>query len=120
MALTPELDELMNRIRQFRDERDWDQFHSVKNLSAALTVEAAEVLELTQWHTSDKSIDIQHDSILRGKFESEIADVFIYLLLLCDKMKINPIKSAHKKIISNEQRYPISKAKGVSTKYSDL
>ena len=120
MAMPPEISSLLKKIIEFRDARDWEKFHTLKNLSSALAVEAAELMEITQWK-SDKEIELDlAKQGFRSKISDEIADVFIYLLLICDKAGVDPIVAAHRKILRNEERYPAEKVRGSAVKYSDL
>lgn len=103
------------RILKFREDRDWKQFHLPKNLAISLSLEAAEVLELFQW-TKDNSLPPD-----RWKdFESELADVYYWLLLLAHEFNVDLDKALSKKMVENEKKYPVAKAKGKSTKYSRL
>jgi NTP pyrophosphatase (non-canonical NTP hydrolase) len=115
-----ELRSLLHRIVEFRDARDWEQFHSLKNLAAALSVEVSEILEITQWRNEDELERAIGDEKLRSALASEVADVLIYLLLICERVGIDPISSAHSKIQLNEERYPVGKARGSAAKYTDL
>lgn len=108
---------LQERLRSFADERDWDQFHSPKNLSTALIVEAAELLEHFQWLTQDQSTNLSQDKLL--EVEAEIADIFIYLLRLSDKLGIDMLDAAIRKIARNEEKYPAEKVKGSAKKYTE-
>lgn len=113
-----DLTTLRDTLRQFAKERDWDQFHSPKNLASALAVEAAELLEPFQWLTEEQSRNLtpkQTQAVRR-----EIADVFIYAVRLADKLDIDLMEAARTKIAENAAKYPIEKARGSSTKYSDL
>jgi len=113
-----ELNEILVKIRLFAEQRDWGKFHSPKNISMALAVEASELLEHFQWMTEADSRNVA----LNKKLEvaEEAADVFLYLLRLCDEMEIDLIQAAHKKIDKNSLKYPVEKFKGVSTKYNKL
>ena len=113
-----ELEKLENKINEFNEERDWDQFHSPKNIAMALSVEVAEVVEIFQWLTEDQSYDTDSEWISRLK--DELGDVFLYLILLSSKFKINLIEVAKNKIEKNEQKYPVEKARGSAKKYTDL
>jgi NTP pyrophosphatase (non-canonical NTP hydrolase) len=113
-----ELEELLNEIEEFTKERDWDQFHSPKNLSMALSVEVSELLEIFQWMESDQSYELEDEKLLQLK--EEIADSFIYLLMLSSKFEIDPIQAAAEKLEGNRDKYPINKSKGSSKKYTDL
>ncbi len=112
-----DLDEIKKKLRQFALARDWDQFHSPKNLSMALAVEASELRERVQWRSEEQSSNLtveQHKAV-----EEEMADVFLYLLRLADKLNINLLKAADDKISKNELKYPAEKVKGSSKKYTE-
>lgn len=113
-----EIDQLLERIRAFAIERDWEKFHSPKNISMALAAEVAELLEHFQWMTESESRNT--DSRQRAEIADEAADVFLYLLRLCDEIDIDLIKAANKKIDKNAIKYPVEKSKGRSTKYTKL
>ena len=112
------LDSLTQALRRFAAERDWDQFHSPKNLAAALTVEAAELLEHFQWLTEDESRHLAADR--RAEVGQEMADVLLYLLQIADKLQIDLIAAAHEKLMLNAVKYPVEHARGSSAKYSEL
>ena len=99
------MNELIEKIRQFRNDRDWDQYHSPKNLAMALMVEAAELAELFQWLTQEESHELVRTR--REAIEDEIGDVLIYLANLADKCGIDPLEAAHKKIVKNRSKYPV-------------
>jgi NTP pyrophosphatase (non-canonical NTP hydrolase) len=113
-----ELSGLLAKLRAFSEARDWDQFHSPKNLACALSVEASELLEQFQWMKEDESRKLSSEKL--AAVESEVADVFCYLLMISEKLGVDLIKSANKKIELNESRYPIDKSKGKSCKYKEL
>lgn len=114
------LDDIQQQLRHFRDERDWQQFHSLKNLIISLNLEAAEVLELAQWKT-DAQFESSLGSIeIRTALADECADVLAYLLLICDAAKIDLLAAAAAKIEKNRQRYPVDLARGTSRKYDRL
>lgn len=113
-----ELDQLRDAIRQFADERDWDQFHSPKNLATALTVEAAELLEHFQWLKEEASKQLSPQK--HAEVQAELADVFIYLIRLADKLNVDLIAAANEKIAANAKKYPIEKSKGSAKKYNEL
>jgi NTP pyrophosphatase (non-canonical NTP hydrolase) len=108
---------LRNALRQFAAERDWDQFHSPKNLAAALAVEAAELLERFQWLTEDQSRKLPPAELARVR--EEMADVLNYLVRLADKLDVDLLEAARDKIVINAQKYPVEKARGSARKYSD-
>lgn len=111
------LTDIRNLVRAFVSARDWDQFHTPKNLASALCVEAAELLEPFQWLktggvgelSTEKRIEIRH----------EIADVFLYLVMLADKMEVDLIEAAKEKIVLNEIKYPAERVRGDARKYNE-
>ena len=112
------LDQLRDSLRQFAAERDWDQFHSPKNLAMALAVEAAELLERFQWVTEEDSKRLPPAEL--AAVREEMADVLNYLVRLADKLDVNLLEAAREKIALNAQKYPVDKARGSAKKYSDL
>lgn len=112
------LDALRDKLRAFAAERDWDQFHSPKNLSMALAVEASELLEHFQWLTEAESKHLSEDK--REEVAHEIADVLLYLVRIADKLDINLIEAANKKLALNAEKYPAGKARGNNKKYTEL
>lgn len=112
------LTDLAELLREFADERDWEQFHSPKNLAMALTVEAAELLEEFQWLTEQQSRQPEQESLKRIK--EEIGDVMIYLVLLSHHLSIDPMAAAFEKIEKNREKYPAEKARGSAKKYTEL
>ncbi len=114
------LRELISEVIDFRDQRDWRQFHTFKNLSTALSVEASELLELTQWMNDDQAEEKLKDPDFRLAVSDEIADVFIYLLLVCETSGVNLLEAADRKIKINNEKYPVERSKGTSAKYTEL
>ncbi|HXA92215.1 MAG TPA: nucleotide pyrophosphohydrolase [Steroidobacteraceae bacterium] len=112
------LDELRDALRRFAAERDWDQFHSPKNLAIALSVEAAELLENFQWRTDADSSAL--DAAKRDDVRDEMADVLLYLIRLADKLDVDLRAAAEHKMNVNARKYPIEKARGSSRKYTEL
>lgn len=110
-----ELSDLTDRIVQFRDERDWEQFHSPKNLAAAISVEAAELQELFLWEDGSEPDPSRSDDVAE-----EIADVLIYALLFCHQMDVDPARAVREKLELNRERYPVDQARGRSDKYTEL
>ena len=106
---------LQKEIQKFVAERDWQQFHSPKNLAMALTVETAELQEIFQWLTEEASYSLDSETL--EHIEEEIGDVMIYLTTLAAKFDINPIEAALKKIQRNMEKYPAEKVRGKSAKY---
>lgn len=113
-----ELIKLRDALRQFAGERDWEQFHSPKNLAAALSVEASELLEHFQWLTEEESKNLSAES--RHAVSLEAADVLLYLIRLSDKLDIDLIAAAKEKMLLNAKKYPVDKARGLSKKYDEL
>jgi NTP pyrophosphatase (non-canonical NTP hydrolase) len=108
---------LQQRLAAFAAARDWDQFHSPKNLAMALSVEAAELVEEFQWLTEEQSRRL--DTERRERVRLELADVFIYLLRVADKLDVDLLQAADDKIALNEQKYPAERVRGDSRKYDD-
>lgn len=111
------MENLKRRLREFARERDWEQYHSPKNLAMALSVEVAEIVELFQWLTEEESGNLSLDK--RGELEEEIGDVLIYLVRLADGFDIDPLHAAMKKLEKNAKKYPVQKVKGKSLKYTE-
>lgn len=111
------LEELKKNLRQFAHERDWDQFHSPKNLSMALVAEVAELVEHFQWLTEEQSRNLTPEKI--AEIELEIADIQIYLVRLADKLKVDVMAAVEKKLAINAEKYPPEKVRGSSKKYSE-
>jgi NTP pyrophosphatase (non-canonical NTP hydrolase) len=109
---------LRDSLRRFAEERDWDQFHSPRNLATALIVEAAELLEHFQWQTQSESERPTTDDLTT--IGEEMADVLIYLVRLADKLDVDLFEAARRKIELNANKYPPGQARGGSRKYTDL
>jgi len=105
---------LVNRLLAFRDERDWARFQTPKNLALSISLEAAELLEHFQWTLEDEPLS--RDTI--QALSEEVADILIYLLLLAEKMGIDPVRAAHDKIETNAAKYPAELVRGKSWKYT--
>jgi NTP pyrophosphatase (non-canonical NTP hydrolase) len=112
------LSQLRDALRQFAAARDWDQFHSPKNLAAALSVEAAELLEIFQWLTEEESRNLPPAEL--AKVRDEMADVLNYLVRLADKLDVNLLEAARDKVKRNAEKYPVEKSRGHARKYSEL
>lgn len=103
---------VIDALKEFRDERDWEQFHNPKDLAIALSIESNELLEQFLWKdSSEANID---------KLKDELADVFSYAFLLADKLEFDIEEIINKKISKNEKKYPVDKAKGNAKKYNEL
>jgi NTP pyrophosphatase (non-canonical NTP hydrolase) len=112
-----QLTTLRDEIRTFVAERDWDQFHSPKNLSSALCVEAAELLEHFQWLATGTRDELGSEKTVQVKHE--MADVFVYLIRLADKLDVDLFEAVIEKMAINRRKYPADKVRGDSRKYSD-
>lgn len=112
------IEDIRKQLADFAKERDWDQFHSPKNLTMGLASEAAELLEIFQWLTEEQSKDIVKNEKEMALVREEIADVFIYLVRIADKLGIDIEKEVNKKMRVNEKKYPIELSKGNATKYN--
>lgn len=115
-----DITKMQSIINDFANERDWKQFHTPKNISMALNIEASELMEIFQWLTPEESCLITKDPMKKACVEDEISDVFIYLLRMADLLKIDIEKSVMNKIKKNALKYPIDKSKGNSKKYNEL
>ena len=113
-----EFDDLVRKIRDFVDERDWEQFHSPKNLSMALVVEASELVEIFQWLSEEQSLNLDPDQMQR--VEEEAADVMNYLIRICDRLDIDLLKATDRKIQINSEKYPAEQVRGSALKYSEF
>jgi|SRR5690606_217752 len=111
------LRDLQQQLRRFAADRDWDQFHSPKNLSMALAVEAAELVEQFQWLTEAQSAQLEPDR--RERVRMELADVFIYLLRLADKLDVDLLRAATDKMALNARKYPAGQVRGDPRKYTE-
>ena len=110
--------ELTTLVRAFADNRDWQQFHTARNLVLALVGETGELAAEFQWISDDNIVSALQDTDKREAVGSELADVFIYLLRLADVIGINLVEELGKKIMVNEERYPVDKARGSAAKYT--
>ena len=107
-----QFDTLLQLVKQFRDERDWEQFHNSKDLAVAINVEAGELLELFLWKNAGEEN--------KEKVKAELADIFVYALLFADKYGFDIEAIVKEKMQSNAEKYPVDKAKGTAKKYTEL
>jgi len=114
------LPEIELEILKMVEDRDWDQFHSVKNLAMALTVEASELMEIFQWLTEEQSNQIGLDPKLKTRVSDEMADVFVYLLRMASKTGIDLDTAIREKMEKNKAKYPIELSRGNSKKYTEF
>jgi NTP pyrophosphatase (non-canonical NTP hydrolase) len=112
-----DLEELRARVRAFVAERDWERFHSPKNLAMALSVEASELVELFQWLTEEESVAL--DPARRARVADELADVLWFLVRLADRLDIDLLQAAERKLAANAAKYPANKVRGRAAKYTD-
>jgi len=115
-----ELNDLISEIVAFRDARDWRQFHTPRHLAAGLSIEAAELQETMLWRSDAEVESYLADPQGRLTVQREVADVLIYALLICHEAKFTPADAIREKLAENARKYPVGKARGVSTKYTDL
>ena len=107
--------QVIRQLKKFRDERDWKQFHDSKNLATAISIEAAELNELYLWKTIKESEEVNVE-----KIKEELADILSFSFLLAEKHGLDPFEIVAEKIKVNAEKYPVHKAKGTATKYTDL
>ena len=111
------MNDLGDAIKAFTEERDWEQFHSPKNLAMALSVEASEVVEHFQWLTEKQSENLPPGKL--AEVREEIGDVMIYLVKLADKLGVDPVEAAKAKLEINERKYPAELVRGKASKYTE-
>ena len=116
--MSKDLEYILNKIKKFRDERDWMQFHDPKNMAISIILEASELLEHFQWKTKAEAEEYIKKN--RAKVEEEIADIALYLFELADNLDINLLMVMEEKIKENAKKYPVDKAKGNAKKYREL
>lgn len=109
---------IVERIRSFAHERDWEKFHSPKNISMALSVEASELMEHFQWLSEEESRNLSDQKL--DEVSQEIADVFLYLLRMSDELGVDLLEVADNKMNLNEKKYPVDKSKGNAKKYTEF
>jgi len=112
--------EIIEQMLKFRSDRDWEQFHKPKDLAISLTLEAAELLECFQWKTDAEIEELLNDPKKKKEIEEEIADIAIYLHLLCHDLNIDLDDVIKEKIKANELKYPVEKSKGNAKKHTEL
>ena len=107
--------ETIEKVINFRNERNWSQFHNPKDLAISISLESAELLECFQWSGSDTEVESKHKEM-----KEELSDIFIYAVLLADRLKINLDEAIHEKIVQNAKKYPVEKSFGKSSKYTEI
>lgn len=113
------INELKTQAAAFANERDWEQFHTPKNLAMALAGEAGELLEIFQWMESEESF-LANDPKAKSRAEEEIADILIYLVRISDRLGLDPLVAAEEKLKINAEKYPVELAKGNAKKYTEF
>ena len=111
---------LTQALIKFRDERDWSQFHTLRNLIVSLNLEAAELLELTQWKSDAEVASISGDETRMEALRDECADILLYLVLIAEKAGFDLLSAAESKLNKNAMKYPSDKCRGSSRKYTEL
>lgn len=114
------LNTIKNLLIKFRDDRNWQQFHTLKNLIISLNLESSELLELTQWKTDEELAGLKSDSKFQARLKEECADVFLYLLLIAGESGFDLMQAAEEKIKKNAARYPVELSYGSAKKYTEL
>lgn len=109
------MDNLVEKINQFRDARDWRQYHNEKDLAISISLEASELLELFQWRSSEEAVQKKLPQL-----EEELADVLIYAMMLASNLDLDIEQLVLNKLAKNEQKYPVAKSKGRKEKYTEL
>lgn len=112
--------DIQRRIANFAKERDWDQFHTPKNLVMALSVECSELVEIFQWLNEQESQDVMCDATSAERIRHEVADITVYLLRIADKLGIDLERAIDEKMKHNAKKYPAELARGSAKKYYDL
>jgi NTP pyrophosphatase (non-canonical NTP hydrolase) len=107
-----DIQEIIQKLIEFRNERDWEQFHNAKDLAVAISIEAGELLELFLWKKAEEAD--------KEKIKKELADIFAFAFLLADKYDLNVKEIVMQKIDENQRKYPLEKAKGTAKKYNEL
>ena len=118
--MSSELEDLLEKIQAFSDERDWSQFHTAKNLIIAVSAEVGELAEVVQWKSDQEAAEYLNTPEGKSKLSEEVADVAIYLLRICQQQNLNFIDILNKKMELNSLNYPIEKSKGSARKYTEL
>lgn len=111
------IEEFQKRLQVFADERDWNQFHSPKNLSMALIAEAAELIEHFQWLSEEESMSLPAEKL--AEVSEELADIFLYLLRISDRLGVDLTAAAKDKMVKNAEKYPANRVKGSAKKYTE-
>jgi NTP pyrophosphatase (non-canonical NTP hydrolase) len=114
-----DINKFKQTFSEFVQQRDWDQVHNPKNIAMALTVEAAELLEIFQWLSPEEAQNAKNNPVIKEKISHELADIMIYLIRLSDKAEINLQRAIIEKMELNAQKYPATLVKGCNKKYNE-
>ena len=114
-----DIEDLQKKVIEFRDARDWEQYHNPKDLAISLMLEAAELLEIFQWKDKAEVEAIKSDPENRRRVKEELGDVLIYALNMCHAFGFDPAKVVLQKLAVNENKYPVEKSKGSAKKYTE-
>jgi len=114
------IESLLHQVIKFRDERDWKQFHNVKDLAISISLESSELLENFQWKSVQEVQEMLRDPNTIAELSDELADVLIYVLLLADQLEVDIYEAVKRKIAVNRQKYPVDRSFGKSVKYNRL
>ncbi len=111
--------ELKEKIKEFCDARDWDQFHNAKELAIALSIEASELLEIFRWKTHEEVDELFKDENKKEEIEDEMADILYFLVRIAQKYDLDLSEALDRKMEKNDKKYPVEKAKGSHKKYNE-
>ena len=117
-AKSMDIKELQKKVIEFRDKRDWAQYHNPKDLAISLSLEAAELLEIFQWKDAEEVEALKSNTASREKVKEELGDILIYALNMCDAVGLDPTDVIVSKLKINEEKYPVENAKGSAKKYT--
>jgi dCTP diphosphatase len=115
-----DLPRLIERIRGFVKERDWEQFHTPKNLAMALAAEGGELLEVFQWLTEEEARRVMSDERKAAAVRDELSDIFVYLLRIADVLEVDLATAVERKLERNAEKYPVALSRGSARKYTEL
>jgi len=115
-----QLNDLIAKALKFREERDWKQYHSAKNIALSISLEASELLEIFQWKTDKQAKELLTDPVQHENIADELSDILLYSILMANDLNIDIIKAADRKIDKNAKKYPVDKVKGKAIKYTEI
>ena len=115
-----QFEDLVKKALDFRKVRNWEQYHSAKNVALSIVLEAAELLEIFQWKTDEEAKELLNDPAKKEEIADELSDILLYSILMSHDLGIDILEAANKKIDKNSKKYPVEKAKGKAVKYTEL